>query len=239
MGSTHTSEPVPRERGGCRRPRRPGPAGPAGRVVAGRHGRRRGRRAGRPGPRRCRVDAVGHLHPGPGAHPRPGRLDDRHHAEVGHRGQRVHHLRPGARAVRGCADRGEGLLRHDQLRGRRRRPQAAGRLQGRRVQRPAEPDPDPGGDRERLRPGGQLLALRRLRLLGPGQRHRRARRLGDARPRHERAAQRLQRPAAVGPGIARNRSSTTRSTIPRTRRSGPSSRTWHRPRPRWPRSSPA
>ena len=40
-------------------------------------------------------------------------------------GQRLDHLGPGARAVRGCADRGEGLLRHDQRAGRRERPQAA------------------------------------------------------------------------------------------------------------------
>ena len=105
--------------------------------------------------------------------------------------------------VRGCAHRGEGVLRHDQRPGRCQRPQADRRLQGRRVQRPAEPDRDPGGDQQRLRPGGQLLALRRLRVRRPGQQHRGARRLGHARLRHRRAAQRLQRPAPVARGDPR------------------------------------
>ena len=52
---------------------------------------------------------------------------------------------------------------------------------------------------------GQLLPLRRLRLHGPGQRHRRPRRLRHARRRHQCAAQRLQRPAAVRPGDPRAR----------------------------------
>ena len=87
--------------------------------------------------------------------------------------------------------------------GRRRRPQAAGRLEGRRLQRPAEPDGDAGGDQQRLRPGRQLLALRRVRVRRLGQRHRRARRLGDARRRDQCAAQRLQRAAAVRAGDPR------------------------------------
>ena len=202
MGSMRTSESTRREPG-APRARRPGPPGPAGRVAAR---RRRSPPAAvrwsprpRPGPRRPRRAPARR----PWRRRRPGRLDDRHHAEVGHRGQRVHHLGAGAGPVRGRADRGEGLLRHDQRRGRRQRPQADRRLQGRRVQRPAEPDRDPGGDQQRLRPGGQLLALRRLRVRGAGQQHRRARRLGHARRRHQRAAQRLQRPAAVGRGDPR------------------------------------
>ena len=52
---------------------------------------------------------------------------------------------------------------------------------------------------QRLRHGRELLALRRLRLQAAGRRSGRARRLGDPRPDHQCAAQRLQRPApAVG-----------------------------------------
>ncbi len=115
MGKMETSESVPRERrehgGHAGRALRCVLGGSllAGTLAVG------GAAAGRHGTRGGGVDRVGHLHAGAGADACAGGLDDRHHLQVGHGGQRVDHLGPGARAVRRCADRGEGLLRHDQF----------------------------------------------------------------------------------------------------------------------------
>ena len=197
VGNIRTSESTRRDQGGTGGAANAGPPVPAGGVAGRRDARRRRRCTAHRGPGRGRGDVIGHLHAGPGADAGPAGLDDGRDVEVGHRGQRLHHLGAGAGPVPGCAHRGEGVLRHDQRPGRCPRPQADRRLQGRRVQRPAEPDRHPGGDQQRLRPGGQLLALRWLRVRRLGQQHRGARRLGHARRRHRRAAQRLQRPAPV------------------------------------------
>ena len=170
---------------------------PAGRFRGRGVGCRRGGCPGVRGAGRSGLIGLGDVHTGPGADTGPECCDDRHHLEVGHGRQRLHHHGPGSGPLRGRADRREGLLRHDQRPGRRERPQVARRLQGRRLQRPAESDRDPGGNQQRLRARRQLLPLRRVRMRRPGQQHRRAGRVGDARRRDQRAAQRLQRPAAV------------------------------------------